>query len=155
MKREIERKFLVKGKEYRRLATDKSRIRQAYLDFCPDLTVRVRQKDDKAFLTLKSKSRDGGLSRWEWEKEISLAEADQLMQKMAKGHVVDKIRYYVPWHGKIIEVDEFLSPRQGLVMAEIEWESEEEMKNFPLPDWLGEEVTGRREYYNSYMAQYG
>jgi len=156
MKKEIEQKFLVRSDEYKLLAKEKLYIRQAYLDFCPSLTIRVRIKDDKGFLTLKNKSKDGGLSRDEWEREIPVAEAQELMDKMAKGHVVEKWRYSVPWNGKIIEVDEFLSPRKGLVLAEIEWDSlDEARQNHALPSWIGEEVTGRPEYYNAYMAQYG
>jgi len=156
MKREIERKYLVRSDDYRRMAVSQHRIRQGYLDFCPDLTVRVRIKDNQAFLTLKTASRDGGLSRDEWEKEISLAEAEALLERMAKGRVVEKIRYIVPWNGRLIEVDEFISPRPGLVLAEIEWESDEEARgNHDLPSWMGEEVTGDRRYYNSFMARYG
>ena len=156
MKKEIEQKFLVRSDEYKLLAKEKLYIRQAYLDFCPSLTVRVRIKDGKGFLTLKNKSKDGGLSRDEWEREIPVAEAEELINKMAKGYVVEKWRYRVPWNGKIIEVDEFLSPRKALVLAEIEWDSlDEARQKHDLPAWLGEEVTGRPEYYNAYMAQYG
>ncbi|NPA42786.1 MAG: CYTH domain-containing protein [Chlorobi bacterium] len=156
MKKEVERKFLVRSDEWRPLAVQSKKIRQAYLDFCPRLTVRVRREDDKGFLTLKSASEDGGLTRHEWEKEIDPAEADLLIDRMSRGHVIEKTRYLVPWEGKIIEVDEFRSPRPGLVVAEIEFDSPEEARDFnALPPWLGREVTGDPVYRNVYMAQHG
>jgi CYTH domain-containing protein len=92
------------------------------------------------------------LSRFEWEKELSQKEAEELFS-MAQGHIIEKIRYIVPWEGKIFEVDEFIRPRQGLVLAEVELEDENE--KIPLPGWIGREVTGKKEFYNAYMAQNG
>jgi len=152
VKKEIERKFLVVSDDWRHAATKKSRIKQGYLVFGPPLTVRVRLRDDEGFLTIKDKSNDGGLSRNEWEKKLEKKEAERLFE-WVKGQIVEKIRYEIPWQGYLIEVDEFLSPRKGLVLAEIELNHpDDEVK---LPPWLGEEVTGKPEYYNSYMAKNG
>ena len=145
---EIERKFLVKkGDAYKREAYSSSRIKQGY--FAAVNTVRVRIRDDKAYLTIKGPSRNG-LSRYEFEKEISLDEAEHLMALCAPG-VIDKTRYLVKAGNHTFEVDEFYGDNEGLVLAEVELGSEDE--TFEKPDFVGMEVTGDRRFYNSHMRE--
>lgn len=144
---EIERKFLVKhGGAFKRAATSFSHIQQGYIpaDGC---TVRVRVRDTKAYLTIKSHSADG-ISRYEFEKEITLDEANHLL-KLCKGGVIDKHRYLVPSGNHTFEVDEFHGANDGLVMAEVELKGEDDP--FVKPDFIGPEVTGDKHFYNSYM----
>jgi adenylate cyclase len=146
---EIERKFLVhKWMDWKRLASSCSHIQQGY--FAAVNTVRVRVRDDKGYLTIKGPSRNGGLSRYEFEKEITLQEAQQLMLLCESG-VIDKHRYLVPYAGHTFEVDEFHGDNDGLVMAEVELKSENEP--FESPDFIGKEVTGDRRFYNSHMRK--
>lgn len=146
---EIERKFLVhKWMDWKRLASSCSHIQQGY--FAAVNTVRVRIRDDKGYLTIKGPSCNGGLSRYEFEKEITLQEAQQLMLLCESG-VIDKHRYLVPYAGHTFEVDEFHGDNDGLVMAEVELESENEP--FESPDFIGKEVTGDRRFYNSHMRK--
>ena len=147
---EIERKFLVKSKEYEQLASSKSRIVQGFLNTDPERTVRVRIKGDNGFLTVKGKSNDSGTSRFEWEKEIKKEEASELIALCEPG-IIDKYRYEVTFEGKLFEIDEFLGDNLGLVIAELELKDEEE--TFSKPKWLGEEVTGKAEYYNSQLTK--
>lgn len=145
---EIERKFLVKhGGAFKREASSVSHIQQGYIP-ADGATVRVRVRDDKAYLTIKGKSRDRGMTRYEFEKEITLDEASQLM-KLCKGGVIDKHRYLVGSGSHTFEVDEFHGANDGLVMAEVELGSEDEA--FEKPGFIGPEVTGDRHFYNSYM----
>lgn len=146
---EIERKFLVTG-EFRHLAFKKSRIRQGYLASGKGGTVRIRTKGKKGFITIKGKSQNGGLSRYEWEKKISLEDAEELLLLCTEG-LIDKYRHEIKVGEHIFEVDEFLGANQGLVVAEVELGSEEEV--YIRPDWLGEEVTGDRKYYNSQLVK--
>lgn len=146
---EIERKFLVKG-EYKYLAERSFRIVQGYLSSATGRTVRIRIKGDKGFITIKGKSNESGLSRYEWEKEIPLNEAEELLQLCEPG-AIDKTRYEIPVGKHTFEVDEFYGENSGLTLAEIELESETE--SFLKPDWLGEEVTGDRRYYNSCLTK--
>ena len=146
---EIERKFLVyKRMDWKRLASSCSHIQQGY--FAAVNTVRVRIRDDKGYLTIKGPSRNGGLSRYEFEKEITLQEAQQLMLLCESG-VIDKHRYLVPYAGHTFEVDEFHGDNDGLVMAEVELKSENEP--FESPNFIGKEVTGDRRFYNSHMRK--
>ncbi|WP_338377528.1 CYTH domain-containing protein [uncultured Flavobacterium sp.] len=147
---EIERKFLVKSDEFLKLFKTKNRIVQGYLSAVPERTVRVRIKGDKGYLTIKGKSNDSGLSRMEWEKEIDLNEAEQLLQICESG-VIDKVRYEVEIGKHIIEIDVFDGTNKGLILAEIELQSEKE--SFEKPIWLGEEVTGDKRYYNAYLSK--
>ena len=147
---EIERKFLVNSNRYREQASSKSVIIQGYLNSDPLRTVRVRLRDQIGFLTVKGKSCDSGLSRFEWEKEISLVEAKALLQLCEKS-VVSKTRFEVSIGEHLFEVDEFSGPNEGLVIAEIELSSENE--EFSNPDWLGREVTGEKKYYNSNLSK--
>lgn len=147
---EIERKFLVKG-DFKALATSKVDIAQGYLSTAPERTVRVRTWNDKGFLTIKGKSSDSGMSRYEWEKEIPLAEAKELLL-LCLPTIIEKTRYLVPEkNGLTFEVDEFFGAHQGLIMAELELPSED--ATFVAPEWLGEEVTGNVRYYNSYLSK--
>lgn len=145
---EIERKFLVRDDSYRRLARSSSRIKQGYICSDRGRTVRVRLRDNQAFLTIKGPSADGGLSRYEFEKEISLDEAEHLLQLCEPGQI-DKTRYLVDCGAHTFEVDEFYGDNQGLVMAEVELKAPDEP--YDRPPFLGQEVTGDRRYYNSHL----
>ncbi len=144
---EIERKFLVSG-DFKASAVEAFHIVQGYLSTSVGVTVRVRTKGDKAFLTIKGKTSYSGLSRYEWEKEIPADEAAGLLA-LCGGKVIDKTRYMVPYGEHVYEVDEFHGDNLGLVMAEVELSSEDE--EFLKPEWLGEEVTGDERYYNSQL----
>ena len=146
---EIERKFLVAG-EFRHLATAEYKICQGYLASDPQRTVRVRIKGDKGYLTIKGASTDDGLSRFEWEKEIAVNEAEMLMKLCLPG-AIEKTRYIVPFGGLTFEVDVFGGENKGLTMAEVEIDCPD--RPVQLPDWIGQEVTGDKRYYNSYLSQ--
>lgn len=148
MAKEIERKFLVSG-EFRQDSPESYRIMQGYICSDPDRTVRVRVRGDKGFLTIKGRSSGDGLSRYEWEKEIPVFEAVELMALCGSG-VIDKTRYLVPFGRHTYEVDVFHGANEGLVLAEIELAEEQE--TFEKPSWLGEEVTGDARYYNSMLS---
>lgn len=148
MAKEIERKFLVSG-EFRQDSPESYRIMQGYICSDPDRTVRVRVRGDKGFLTIKGRGSEDGLSRYEWEKEIPVAEAAELMALCGSG-VIDKTRYLVPFGKHTYEVDVFHGANEGLVLAEIELSDEQE--SFEKPSWLGEEVTGDVRYYNSMLS---
>lgn len=149
MAQEIERKFLVKG-EFKKFAAKQTRITQGYLSSVPERTVRVRVKGDKGFITVKGIGNAGGASRYEWEKEIPVAEVTELL-KICEPGVIDKTRYNIPAGNFTFEVDEFYGENQGLVVAEIELKSESDV--FEKPEWLGEEVTGDKKYYNSMLMK--
>ena len=148
MAKEIERKFLVSG-EFRQDSPESYRIMQGYICSDPDRTVRVRVRGDKGFLTIKGRSSEDGLSRYQWEKEIPVSEAFELMALCGSG-VIDKTRYLVPFGKHTYEVDVFHGANEGLVLAEIELSDEQEA--FEKPSWLGEEVTGDVRYYNSMLS---
>jgi len=149
MSQEIERKFLVKG-EFRNLATSQIPIKQGYLCSDPERTVRVRLKGDKGFLTVKGKPDASGLSRYEWEKEIPADDAKDIL-KICEPGVIDKTRYLVKYGQHTFEIDEFYGENEGLVIAEVELQSENE--KIEKPDWLGEEVTGNIRYFNSMLIK--
>lgn len=149
MAQEIERKFLVVG-EYKHLAHTSSHLTQGYIA-SGKRTVRVRISDERAWLTIKGPSKNGGLSRYEWEKEIGKSEALELME-LSEGALIDKRRYLVEYEGHIFEVDEFYGDNAGLMLAEVELKSEDE--EFARPEWLGREVTGIKRYYNSHLRAY-
>ncbi len=142
---EIERKFLVEG-DYKSAAVSHSRIIQGYICSEKGRTVRVRMRDDKAYLTIKGPSSDNGLSRYEFEKEITRDEALSLFRLCEPG-VIDKVRWLVPVGHHVFEVDEFKGENGGLVVAEEEMKSPDDP--FEYPAFLGMEVTGDRKYYNS------
>lgn len=148
---EIERKFLVISDEYKTEAKSKKRIVQGFLNTNPERTVRIRIGGDKGFITIKGKGNESGLSRFEWEKEISVVDAEALL-KLAELGSIDKIRYEVEIGNHTYEIDEFYGDNEGLVVAEIELTSEDE--HFQKPDWLGEEVSGVTKYYNSQLSQH-
>lgn len=144
--KEIERKFLVKSNDFKRDTTKKKYFLQAYLNTDPKRTIRIRISDNEAFITIKGKSTADGLSRFEWEKPIDKEEAEKLLEICEPG-TIEKYRHLVPEGKHTYEVDEFLGDNEGLVLAEIELEKEDE--SFSKPEWLGEEVTGNVDYYNS------
>jgi adenylate cyclase len=148
---EIERKFLVSSDAFKNDALRKNHIAQGYLNSTPERTVRVRIKDDTGYLTIKGKSNETGLSRFEWEKEIPLEEAKALLLLCEKG-IIEKNRYEVPVGKQLFEVDEFFGENEGLLLAEVELQSESEF--FEKPHWLGDEVTQDQRYYNSYLSQH-
>lgn len=150
MPREIERKFLVMG-EYKSQAFAHSRIVQGYICSARGRTVRVRLRDGRGYLTIKGASDAAGMSRYEWEKEISREEAEELMKLCEEG-VIDKTRYLVRSGSHVFEVDEFYGDNEGLVMAEVELASEDEP--FDRPAFIGREVTGDVRYYNSQLMKH-
>ena len=146
---EIERKFLVTGEGWRRLATKSTQIRQGYLSSNAKATVRVRSKDDReALITLKGAVR--GMTRAEYEYEIPIFDARELLV-MAEPHVIEKVRHLVPFGGLVWEVDEFAGRHEGLVIAEVELESEGQAVE--LPEWIGREVTEDDRYYNASLSR--
>ena len=147
---EIERKFLVQDDSYKNLATSSSHIIQGYIYSGKGKTIRVRIRDEKGYLTIKGPSGKAGISRYEWEKEIGLHDAEELIQLCEPG-MIDKVRYLVPAGKHTFEVDEFFGENQGLVMAEVELASEEEP--FEKPPFISMEVTGDRRYYNSHLRE--
>ncbi|KIO43381.1 CYTH domain-containing protein [Sanguibacteroides justesenii] len=150
MFREIERKFLVNG-DFKSQAFNKTQITQGYLSSVPERSVRVRVKGDRAYLTVKGKGNATGANRFEWEKEISVGEAEALLQICEPG-IINKTRYYVKADKFTYEIDEFHGGNEGLILAEIELEDEND--TFPKPEWIGEEVTGKRKYYNSMLSKH-
>jgi len=150
MAQEIERKFLVKG-DYKSLVVKETRITQGYLSSVPERTVRARVKGDKGFLTIKGIGNESGASRFEWETETSVEDAQNLLALCEPG-VIDKTRFIVPEaSGLRFEVDEFYGDNEGLTVAEIELPTEE--TPFTKPQWLGEEVTGDVRYFNSMLMK--
>ena len=148
---EIERKFLVSSDVFKNDVLRKNHIAQGYLNSTPERTVRVRIKGDTGYLTIKGKSNETGLSRFEWEKEIPLEEAKALLLLCEKG-IIEKNRYEVQVGKHLFEVDEFFGENEGLLLAEVELQSESEF--FEKPHWLGDEVTQDQRYYNSYLSQH-
>ena len=146
---EIERKFLIRDNSYKETATSHIHMAQGYICRESGRTVRVRRAGDLGWLTIKGPSAGNGLSRFEWETEIAAGDAEDLM-KLCQAGIIEKIRHIVPFEGHVFEVDEFLGANLGLTVAEIELENESEP--FSRPEWLGEEVTGDRRYYNSMLA---
>ena len=149
MPQEIERKFLVK-EGFKQYAFTHTRITQGYLSSVSERIVRIRINGEKGFITIKGVSNLSGISRYEWEKEIPVNDARELLALCEPG-IIDKTRYLVQVGKFTFEVDEFYGENEGLVIAEIELTSEEEL--FEIPFWLGKEVTGDRRYYNSKLAK--
>ena len=144
---EIERKFLLAGDAWRTLG-EPQLLRQGYLSAEPERTVRVRVEGDQGRLTVKSKS--VGASRGEWEYPIPLADANELLDRVCLQPLVEKYRRRIDFAGHVWEVDEFIGANAGLVLAEIELDSEDAL--FALPPWIGAEVTADRRYFNSYLV---
>lgn len=155
---EIERKFLVNLPKNERSASDffekmaskKFTIKQGYILASKEKTVRIRTKAEKGYITIKSEANENGFSRFEWEKEISLSDAEQLLE-LCDEYIIDKTRYEVIFKEKTFEVDIFHGVHDGLIIAELELETEDE--SFEKPEWLGEEVTGDVRYYNAWLAK--
>ena len=149
MANEIERKFLVND-EFRHFSTAETRIVQGYLSSVPKRTVRIRIKGDKGFITIKGIGNESGATRYEWEREIPVSDAKELLSLCEPG-VIDKTRFFVKHGEHTFEVDEFYGENEGLTVAEIELDSEDE--EFDRPLWLGAEVTGDKKYYNSMLMK--
>ena len=146
---EIERKFLVTSTEFLSESKKSNRIVQGYLNSNPERTVRIRIKGTQGFITIKGKGNESGTTRFEWEKEIEVTEAEQLLLLCEDG-VIDKIRYEIPFGKHLYEVDVFEGDNKGLIIAEIELNEENE--SFEKPNWLGAEVTGDDRYYNASLS---
>ena len=147
---EIERKFLVTSLDFKQEAFKDTRIIQGFLNTHKERTVRVRLKGNKGFLTVKGESTPDGLKRFEWEKEISEEDAGALL-KFCEPVMIDKTRYEIRIDKHVFEVDVFHGYNEGLIIAEIELEHENEV--FNKPNWLGKEVTGDIKYYNSQLSK--
>ena len=147
---EIERKFLVKGDFYP-YVLKKERIVQAYLTSTKERTVRIRVKGEEAFLTIKGAANKNGFSCKEFEYTIPLADAQEILE-LAQPGLIEKERHYIPYKNHLFEVDVFFGANEGLVIAELELQSEDEV--FEKPEWLGEEVTNQKQYYNAYLASH-
>lgn len=146
---EIERKFLVNSDAFKKVAFKKTYIIQGFLNTHPERTVRIRIKGNQGFLTVKGISNKEGTIRSEWEKEISKIDAEHLINQCEPG-IIEKTRYEIKVRNHIFEVDEFLGDNEGLIVAEVELKSEDEV--FEKPVWLGKEVTGDLKYYNSQLS---
>jgi CYTH domain-containing protein len=146
---EIERKFLVTSTEFLSESIRSNRIVQGYLNSNPERTVRIRIKGTQGFITIKGKGNESGTTRFEWEKEIEVTEAEQLLLLCEDG-VIDKVRYEIPSGKHLYEVDVFEGDNKGLIIAEIELNDENE--SFEKPNWLGVEVTGDDRYYNASLS---
>ena len=147
---EIERKFLVKG-DFKPFVINSRHIIQAYIVNLPERNVRIRISEKKGFITIKGKSSENGLSRFEWEKEINFDEAKSLLA-LCEGTIIEKNRFIVKEVGGLIyEIDVFEGDNKGLRIAEIELPNEN--TTFEKPDWLGNEVTGDIRYYNAYLVK--
>jgi adenylate cyclase len=150
MTKEIERKFLVIG-NFKEYALKSYNITQGFLSTVPERTVRIRITKNQGFITVKGIGNSSGITRLEWEKEILKNEAEELLQ-LCEPIVIAKTRFIIPVATNLyFEVDEFHGENEGLVIAEIELPSE--FTFFEKPDWLGEEVTGKSQYYNSMLAK--
>ncbi|MEA2038525.1 MAG: CYTH domain-containing protein [Thermodesulfobacteriota bacterium] len=146
---EIEKKFLVKGDSWRNLATG-SFYCQGYISLAPERIVRVRTIEDKGFLTIKGVTK--GFSRAEYEYEIPLHDANEMLDQLCERPLIEKNRYKIEYKGLIWEVDDFLGDNQGLILAEVELI--EENQKIALPGWIGEEVTGNFRYCNASLVKY-
>lgn len=144
---EIERKFLLKNDAWRSLATG-TRYRQGYLNRSKECTVRIRTTDGNAYLTIKGPST--GATRIEYEYAIPESDAKSLLDNFCEKPIIEKIRYKIDFGGRVWEVDEFLSENTGLIVAELEMESEDQY--FEKPEWIGDEVTGDPKYYNASLV---
>jgi adenylate cyclase len=150
MAQEIERKFLVKNTTFKKESFKSTKIIQGFLSTVPERTVRIRIIEDKGFITVKGIGNKSGVSRYEWEKEITVEDAKDLL-KLSEPGVIDKTRFYVKFDNHTFEIDEFYGDNEGLTIAEIELNSEGE--HFKKPSWLGIEVTGQAKYYNAMLMK--
>ena len=150
MATEIERKYLVKGEPWRGAAAKGFEVRQGYLCMDREKVVRVRTTGGRGFLCVKGEGK--GITRPEYEYEIPLSDAEEILETLCIGNVIEKTRYLVKYEGLTWEVDEFLGENQGLVVAEVELESEDQV--FSKPEWLGEEVSRDPRYLNANLARH-
>ena len=148
MAQEIERKFLVKGDGWRKLARGVL-YSQGYLSTVKERTVRIRIQNNEATLTIKSITK--GISRSEFEYCIPLADAEIMLQQLAVQPIIKKYRYRIPVDDVVWEIDEFLGANQGLIIAELELQSPDQI--FRLPDWIGQEVSSDPRYYNNNLVK--
>jgi CYTH domain-containing protein len=148
MSKEIERKFLVIGDNWRSLAQG-THYRQGYLNSAKERTVRIRTINDKAFMTIKGPT--VGITRMEFEYEIPHNECVEMLTHLAEQPIVEKIRYKIAQDGLVWEIDEFLGVNKGLIVAEVELQSEDQ--KFEKPEWIGEEVSGDPRYFNSNLVK--
>ncbi len=148
MAQEIERKFLVVG-DYKNQAIKSFTIRQGYLSTVQERTVRIRTKEEKAYITIKGQSDCSGMKRYEWEKEIPFDEALELLM-LCENTIIHKQRYEIMFEGNCFEVDEFFGENEGLTVAELELKTMDSI--YTLPEWIGEEITGDTRYYNSQLC---
>lgn len=147
---EIERKFLVTSNDFEKESFRKTEIAQGYLNSNPQRTVRVRIRAEKAYLTIKGLGNKSGVSRFEWETEIAVDDAKKLLD-LCEDFIILKTRFEVKYGNHVVEVDVFDGKNKGLILAEIELNNEDEA--FEKPIWLGEEVTGKQEFYNAYLSK--
>jgi adenylate cyclase len=146
---EIERKFLVVGTDWHRSATG-TRYRQGYIVADRERTVRIRRAGERGYLTIKGPG--DGARRLEFEYEIPIADADELLDTLCSGTLIEKIRYRIDYQGFTWEVDEFFGENHGLLLAEIELDDEHQA--FARPPWVGAEVTGDQRYYNAFLSRH-
>ena len=146
---EIERKYLVKSMLWKVKADEGTRLLQGYMANTDKVAVRVRIAGELAWLTLKSAS--SGIRRLEFEYSLPVADAKQILDEFCLGQVIDKTRYCLLLGSHVWEIDVFHNTNEGLVLAEIELKNEQE--SFTLPDWIGQEVSGDKRYYNAYLSQ--
>ncbi len=147
---EIERKFLIIG-DYKHLAKEVDEISQGYLSLSNEQAVRIRVSGEKGYITIKGMGNKTGVSREEWEYEIPVSDSRELL-KLCKNGIIRKLRYLIDFEGKTFEVDEFSGDNEGLVVAELELNSENEP--FEKPSWLGREITGEDKYYNLMLVKH-
>lgn len=148
---EIERKFSVKNTNFLVNTKESFKITQGYLNSDKNRTVRIRIKGNKGFITVKGLSSVDGLSRFEWEKEIAVKDAEALLL-LCEDFVIDKTRYILPFNDVVFEIDVFEGANKGLVIAEVELQSTDQQ--FEKPDWLADELTGDERFYNAYLSNH-
>lgn len=146
---EIERKFLVRNQDWKALGQGVL-LRQGYLSSAPERIVRVRIEGDAAMLTIKG--RTSGMTRSEWEYPIPIEDAQAFLDNLCERPIIEKYRYRIPFEGLVWEVDEFLGENAGLIVAEVELESEQQV--FAKPEWIGEEVTHDTRYFNANLLRH-
>ncbi len=147
---EIERKYLVISDEFKNECRSRTLIKQGFLNTDPNRVVRIRQHGEVGYLTVKGRSNESGTTRQEWEWEIALKDANALLQ-ICEPDIIEKVRYEVIFEDQKFEIDEFRGANSGLILAEIELKTEEDL--IIRPNWLGEEVTGDIRYYNSNLSK--
>ena len=148
MGKEIERKFLIKGDDWKKNSKEVL-FRQGYLSTVKERTVRVRTIDNKGFLTIKGIT--VGATRAEYEYEISVSDANEMLDSLCEKPIIEKTRTKIEYKGLIWEIDKFFGENEGLIVAEVELVSEDQQPE--IPEWIGEEVTGDPRYFNSNLIK--